>query len=90
LGARDPFWTTLFLQAPGRVRIAMVGGETAAKDPFATWLARAIRPRNLVGLGESPAQLYGIDLDVLIARSGLLGMTRDEMRVLLPRLRGDN
>ena len=90
LGARDPFWTTLFLQAPGRVRSAMVGGETAAKDSFSTWLARAIRPRNLVGLGESPAQLYGIEPDVLIARSGLLGITRDEMRALLPRLRGGN
>jgi hypothetical protein len=49
----------------------------------------AIAPRNVVGL-EDPARrnLYPVDLDTLIERHALLGLTRDDLIQALPRLRG--
>lgn len=49
-----------------------------------------IAPRNLAGLAD-PARrrLYPADPEALVAVAGLLGLTRDEMRSRLPRLRGE-
>ena len=43
---------------------------------------------NLVGLGESPMHLYGVDTDLLVTRAGLLGLTEADIEKRLPRLRG--
>jgi hypothetical protein len=52
-------------------------------------MAQAIAPRNVVGLAD-PARrnLYPVDLDTLIDRHALLGLSRDEIIAALPKLRG--
>jgi FADH2 O2-dependent halogenase len=49
----------------------------------------AIAPRNLAGLAD-PARnrMVPVDLDVLIEKASLLGLTREEIRREIPRLRG--
>ena len=52
-------------------------------------LAKAIASRNIAGLGDpSRRNLYPVDLDLLVERADLLGLTPHEMRLYLPRLRG--
>ena len=71
------------------------GSETAAVisreecRAFAEWMAKAIAPRNVAGLAD-PARhnLYPVDLDLLVERHGLLGMTRERLVESLPALRG--
>ena len=55
---------------------------------FADWVAQTIAPRNVAGLAD-PARknLYPVDLDVLVERAPLLGLTAEEVRRALPRLR---
>ena len=56
---------------------------------FARWVARAIAPRNIAGLADPAARnLYPVDLDVLVDRHALLGLSRDEIVAALPALRG--
>ncbi len=57
---------------------------------FSAWLEHGIAPRNLAGLAD-PARnnLYPLDLEVLIERASLLGLSRAELIAALPRLRGD-
>jgi FADH2 O2-dependent halogenase len=64
-------------------------GDTCDREEFAQWIAKAIAPRNVAGLAE-PARrnLYPVDLDVLVERHGLLGMSREELVEKLPALRG--
>jgi FADH2 O2-dependent halogenase len=64
-------------------------GAPAERDAFAAWVARAIEPRNVAGLAD-PARrnLYPVDLDVLVERHALLGLTRDQLIAGLPALRG--
>ncbi len=88
LGAGDTHWVPLFRQACGQVTDALADGSAAARRRFSDWVARGIRARNLVGLGESRNHLYGVDLNLLIERSDLLGLTATEIEPLLPRLRG--
>ncbi len=51
---------------------------------------RLIAPRNLAGLAD-PARrrLYPADVEALVAATDILGLTSDEMRTRLPRLRGE-
>jgi FADH2 O2-dependent halogenase len=82
LGAADPTVETLYEEAPAR--LAAGGGA------FARWVEEAIAPRNVVGLADPGRRnLYPVDLDVLIARAPLLGLTVAELRQGLPRLRGE-
>jgi FADH2 O2-dependent halogenase len=64
-------------------------GSAGDREEFSEWMARAITPRNVVGLAD-PARrnLYPVDLDTLIDRHALLGLSREEMEQALPRLRG--
>jgi FADH2 O2-dependent halogenase len=64
-------------------------GSPAEREAFAAWMSAAIVPRNVVGLAD-PARrnLYPVDLDTLIDRHTLLGLSRDEIVGALPRLRG--
>ena len=87
LGAGDEQWTALFGQAEARARAAVIGDDGAQRR-FSAWVASGIETRNLVGLGESPTHLYGVDMDRLVGASRLLGLSRAEMRARLPRLRG--
>ena len=67
-------------------------GETGTREQrqhFVTWATDAIAARNVAGLAD-PARhnLYPVDLDVLIDRHSLLGMTRERLVEALPLLRG--
>lgn len=64
-------------------------GRAGDRDAFAEWMAHAIAPRNVVGLAD-PARrnLYPVDLETLLDRHALLGLSREEMEQALPRLRG--
>ncbi len=88
LGADETDSRTLFRQAHGRVADVLADGSLTARQRFSDWVAGGIHDRNLVGLGESPTHLYGIDLERLVERSALLGLTPTQMERLLPRLRG--
>ncbi|MBW8874708.1 MAG: tryptophan 7-halogenase [Acidobacteria bacterium] len=52
-------------------------------------IRQIIAPRNLAGLAD-PARnrLYPVDLELLIAGAGLLGLTAEEIRREIPQLRG--
>ena len=64
-------------------------GSTAERDGYVAWVTRAIASRNVAGLADaSRNNLYPVDLDLLIDRHALLGMTRDQLVVALPALRG--
>ncbi len=50
---------------------------------------RLIAPRNLAGLADPDRnRLYPVDLEALVSQAHLLGLTTEEMRRRLPRLRG--
>jgi tetracycline 7-halogenase / FADH2 O2-dependent halogenase len=56
---------------------------------FGDWVARAIAPRNIGGFAD-PARhnLYPLDLDVLVDRHAMLGLSREALVSALPALRG--
>lgn len=64
--------------------------RTAAdRRDFVRWVSNAIAPRNVCGLANPAAHgLYPVDLDVLIRRHAVLGMSRDALISALPALRG--
>ena len=70
------------------MRNVLAVGSHEARQHFAQWVVDGIRARNLVGLGEAPTHLYGVDLDMLVERSARLGLTAPELSRRLPRLRG--
>jgi FADH2 O2-dependent halogenase len=80
LGAGEPELEHAFATATRRFR----------EDPatFPAWVTDTIAPRNIVGLAD-PARrnLYPVDLEALVAAAPKLGLSDDEMRAALPRLR---
>jgi FADH2 O2-dependent halogenase len=64
-------------------------GSAAERDSFVSWVTRSIEPRNVAGLADPTRRnLYPVDLDVLVDRHALLGMTRGQLVAGLPALRG--
>lgn len=66
-------------------------GQASAgdRDTFVQWIRETVAPWNVGGFGDPERRnLYPVDLDLLVDRAALLGMTRDEMRSNLPLLRG--
>jgi FADH2 O2-dependent halogenase len=57
---------------------------------FEERIQQIIAPRNLAGLAD-PARnrLYPVDLEPLVENAGLLGLTREEVRREIPRLRSE-
>jgi FADH2 O2-dependent halogenase len=93
LGIGDEVLEPLFRDALVRLRRITGGrGETgtaAERRDFASWVERSIAPRNVAGLADSSRHnLYPVDLDVLVERHALLGMTRAQVIDALPALRG--
>ena len=64
--------------------------RTAAdRREFVKWVTRTIAPRNVCGLANPTAHhLYPVDLDVLVRRHAVLGMSRESLVSALPALRG--
>ncbi|HEX2165419.1 MAG TPA: hypothetical protein VHM02_15870, partial [Thermoanaerobaculia bacterium] len=85
LGADDP--VVAGFVADGHALVTVPGGPPPAAQ-LATWVRRAIAPRNLAGLAN-PARgnLYPVDHAPLFAGAGLLGLSEDELRVRVSRLR---
>jgi FADH2 O2-dependent halogenase len=81
LGVGDPVLESLPSESLRRLR---------SNDPdFSAWVRDSIARRNIAGLADdSRNNLYPLDLDVLLDRHALLGMTRDELVARLPALRG--
>ena len=93
LGVGDPVLEPVFEQALARLReITHCRGETGsagARATFEAWVARTIAPRNIAGLADPQREnRYPVDLDTLIERHALLGLTRDQILEALPALRG--
>jgi FADH2 O2-dependent halogenase len=64
-------------------------GSAHEREEFADWIERSIAPRNVAGLADrSRRNLYPVDLDVLVERHALLGMSRAQLVAALPALRG--
>ena len=88
LGADTPPWPRLFRQARSQVDAALGHPSAEARGRFASWVQSGISHHNLVGLGESHDHLYGVDTELLRARSSLLGLTPEQLEARLPLLRG--
>jgi FADH2 O2-dependent halogenase len=91
LGAGDPPIEDLYRQSLRRLR-RLTGGRrritAAERRAFVEWVTRMVAPRNVAGLADSGRRnLYPVDLEVLVERSHLLGLTPAEIRRALPRLR---
>ena len=79
------FQRTLEVLRRGRSR----GFSTAEVEEFDQWLDLELRPFDLVGFRISERNnLHPVDLDLLIERAHLLGMSRREMMAGVKRLRG--
>jgi tetracycline 7-halogenase / FADH2 O2-dependent halogenase len=93
LGVGDPVLESLPRESLQRLRRITRGqgdaGGARERAEFTAWMESAIAPRNVVGLAD-PARrnLYPVDLDTLIERHALLGLSRDALLEALPRLRG--
>lgn len=93
LGVGDPVVEPLFGEGLQRLREITGGrsneGSADERRRYADWVTASIAPRNVAGLAD-PARhhLYPVDLDLLIERHALLGMSRAQMVDALPALRG--
>jgi FADH2 O2-dependent halogenase len=93
LGVGDPVLEPVPAESLQRLtEITRGRGEVGTADErsaFAEWMAKAISPRNLAGFADpSRHDLYPVDLDLLVERHALLGMTRERLIESLPALRG--
>jgi hypothetical protein len=65
------------------------GPTQTERREFTDWVTEAIRDRNIAGLADRARRnLYPVELDLLVERAGLLGMTDAELRSKLHLLRG--
>jgi len=56
---------------------------------FIQWVSKAIAPRNVCGLASRAAHgFYPVDLDLLVSRHAILGLSRESLVSALPALRG--
>lgn len=93
LGVGDPVLEQLPRESLRRLRhVTQRRGEVGTLDQrrdFAQWVTQTIASRNIAGLANPERRnLYPFDLDALIERHALLGMSRDQMLDAVPALRG--
>jgi tetracycline 7-halogenase / FADH2 O2-dependent halogenase len=92
LGSRDPVIRNALGETVACLEeLERAGGATPEqRRAFADQIAAAIAPRNVAGLADPRrGNLYPVDFEDLVAAAPLLGMTAEEVRAALPRLRGD-
>jgi FADH2 O2-dependent halogenase len=92
LGAGDPAVESLYGESLRRLaRLTGRGRRPASAEErrgFEDWVARGIASRNVAGLADPRRRnLYPVDLDILIERCNLLGLSPLDVRRALPRLR---
>ena len=86
LGVGDPRLGGLPRASLRRLRHARTPED---RRMFVKWVQKAIAPRNVCGLANPAAHHhYPVDLDLLVARHGVLGMSRESLINALPALRG--
>lgn len=86
LGVGDPELGGLPRASLRRLRQARSAGD---RREFVKWVTRAIGPRNVCGLANPAAHhCYPVDLDVLLDRHAVLGISREALVSALPALRG--
>jgi FADH2 O2-dependent halogenase len=86
LGVGDPYLHGLPRASLRRLRHTRSAGE---RREFIQWVTNAIAPRNVCGFANRAAHnLYPVDLDVLLQRHQVLGLSRDSLISALPALRG--
>jgi len=93
LGAMDVISRAFVREGRGRLEgLRRAHGRAIPKEEasaFGRWVGERIAPRNVAGLAEPERRnLYPVDLDVLLERSGLLGLDRSAVEAALPLLRG--
>jgi FADH2 O2-dependent halogenase len=93
LGVGDALLEPLPRESHRRLRRMTHGrgrpGTAGQRRAFAQWVAEAIAPRNIGGFAAPAAHhLYPVDIDVLVERHELLGLSRDALLGALPALRG--
>lgn len=90
LGCEDPVLRRAVEEAEERLPGALEASAPEADAAFRDGVLAAIRERDLVGFDLPERRgLHPVDLDVLVARSHLLGLDREAVQAALPRLRGD-
>ncbi|HEU4722111.1 MAG TPA: NAD(P)-binding protein [Gemmatimonadaceae bacterium] len=93
LGVGDPVLGRVPRESFDRLRAITCGtgqaGTAGERGAFVDWIAETIAPRNVAGLAD-PARhnMYPVDLDLLVERHALLGMSRERLIEALPALRG--
>jgi len=92
LGAGDAHLESIFAESKRRLGAMLLDREgeprNLEREDFVSWIAEAIADRNIAGLGDPDRRnLYPVDLDLLVERADLVGLTSQEMRAQLPRLR---
>ena len=86
LGVGDPRLGGLPRASLRRLRHAR---SPAERREFVQWVSGAIAPRNVCGFANRAAHnLYGVDVDLLVQRHHVLGLSRDALVSALPALRG--
>ena len=93
LAAGDAHLESLFAESKRRLGAMLLDREgeprNLEREEFVSWVTEAVADRNIAGLGDPDRRnLYPVDLDLLVERAGLLGLTSQEMSAQLPRLRG--
>jgi hypothetical protein len=64
-------------------------GSESERRAFVDWITQTIAPRNVAGLADGARRnMYPVDLDVLVERHALLGLSREQTVAALPALRG--
>jgi hypothetical protein len=65
------------------------GSADVERRQFLSWMTDVIQDHNVAGLADRDRRnLYPVDLDLIVERAGLLGMTQAELRSKLHLLRG--
>ena len=86
LGVGDPRLGGLPRASLRRLRHARTPDD---RRRFVKWVRKAIAPRNVCGLANPAAHHhYPVDLDLLVTRHSVLGMSRESLINALPALRG--
>jgi FADH2 O2-dependent halogenase len=86
LGVGDPRLGALPRASLRRLRHTR---SPAERREFVQWVSKAIASRNVCGFANRAAHnLYGVDVDLLVQRHHVLGLSRDALVSALPALRG--
>ncbi len=93
LGVGDPVLGPLPAASRRRLRRITRGrglrGDASSRRAYVAWATAAIAARNIGGFGDpSRHHLYPVDLDLLVDRHALLGMSREQLSTAIPGLRG--